>query len=160
MVRADFDQISRSFHADFHAQCDVESLHAISRKFHAGFMQKSTRNACGFHADSIRNISSPNRCLIPWCVSISRKFHAHFTQTSMQNAMRNPCGIYRCLIHAWFMQYADFTQILRRFQAYFHTECFVVSMGNLSMPNPCLIPYSMQIQIGQTTIWLAAPVDI
>ena len=98
------------------------------------------------------------------------RFHADFMQNSLQNAMRNisgiqaninrilanPCGIYPCLIHAWFHTASRFHRSFM--QISLRIPCRVLWASNrtpssieaesiryLPMHYPCLIPCSKQI---------------
>ena len=125
--------------------CLIPCSMQILSKFHADFTQTSMR--WGIFAESMRNLSMPFACLIIMqdadFTQISRTFHAEFTQISMQSAMgilcgihaeslRNPCGIYLCLMsdlfYATFRFHANFTQISRR---------LLCKMRCGSLGNPC-----------------------
>ena len=167
MPHADFTQISRSFHADFHAKCDAEffrnpcgSIYALcilDSMQHASFTQISRRleknamrNLCGIHAESLWNPCVIHAdytyalCMLDSikhavCTQFSHRFHANVNAECNAESFRNLCGINLCLMQAWF--YAAC-----RFHAGFHAKCDAESLRNPcsifaeSMPNLAM-PY-------------------
>ena len=81
-------------------------------------MQNVMRNLCEFHAESIYVLCMLDSMQHAGFTQISRNFCADFNAECDAESLRNPCGIYLCLMHAWFHAacrfYANFTQILRR----------------------------------------------